>query len=54
MRQQGDGAKELVDKALGEACGLGASPSATTSKGADGMGNGYEILMKLGEALKDF
>jgi len=51
LRTQGDAAKELVDKALGEACGLGSSVSATTSKGADGMGNGYEILMKAADML---
>jgi len=50
-RMRGDEAKELVDKALSVACGLSGGDSASKSKGADGMGNGFEILMKAADML---
>jgi len=51
LRMRGDEAKELVDKALSVACGLSGGDSASKSKGADGMGNGFEILMKAADML---
>jgi len=51
LRMKGGDAKELVDKALSTACGLDGGVSASKSKGADGMGNGYEILFKAAEML---
>jgi len=46
-----EAAKALVDAALQEACGKGASVSATKSKGADGNANGFGVLMKAADML---
>lgn len=52
LRSKQENAKEMVDKALSQACGLGEGEvSATKSKGANGQPNGFETLLKAADTL---